>query len=99
MTTDETRSNDCVTIRVRGPWDFRARQAFVASFERHEKGTRCFVVDMSGVTDMDSSVLGLLLQLRDHALPGSEVAITGAGGLARSHLHDARLSSLFELRD
>lgn len=55
----------CITID--GRFDFSSHQDFRKAYEEVEKTPERYVVDMSFTTYLDSSALGMLLLLRDHA--------------------------------
>ncbi|MDH5432370.1 MAG: STAS domain-containing protein [Gammaproteobacteria bacterium] len=56
-----------LTISVNGRFDFSAHQAFREAYENLDSTPTEIVVDMVDTTYLDSSALGMLLLLRDHA--------------------------------
>jgi len=56
-----------LTISINGRFDFSAHQAFRDSYEKLSPTPAEIVVDMVDTTYLDSSALGMLLLLRDHA--------------------------------
>ncbi len=56
-----------VTIAVTGRFDFSNHQSFVKAYKDHPKGEKNFVVELSAAEYMDSSAMGMLLQLREHS--------------------------------
>lgn len=54
-------------IAVDGRFDFSAHQEFRKAYERAGLHPEKYRVDMRGATYLDSSALGMLLLLRDHA--------------------------------
>jgi anti-anti-sigma factor len=54
-----------LTISVKGRFDFAKHQEFRESYEKRELAE--VVVDLKEATYLDSSALGMLLLLRDHA--------------------------------
>lgn len=56
-----------LTITINGRFDFSAHQAFRDSYEKLTPTPSEIVVDMVETTYLDSSALGMLLLLRDHA--------------------------------
>jgi len=59
--------NNQLTISIEGRFDFSAHQEFRESYELDGVEPDSYVVDMHGTTYLDSSALGMLLLLRDHA--------------------------------
>jgi len=56
-----------LVINVAGRFDFSAHQDFRSAYEDLEVKPQSYAVDMSQTTYLDSSALGMLLLLRDHA--------------------------------
>ena len=56
-----------LTIAIRGRFDFSAHQDFRGAYEALTSKPQTFLVDMNDTTYLDSSALGMLLLLRDHA--------------------------------
>lgn len=55
-----------ITIAVSGRFDFSLHRHFRNAYAGRPSGT-AYCVDLNGVEYMDSSALGMLLLLRDHA--------------------------------
>lgn len=68
MTVSASFDNDAqrLTICIDGRFDFSAHKEFRESYEGTDKGSS-FSIDMSSANYIDSSALGMLLLLRDHA--------------------------------
>lgn len=66
--------NNELIINVAGRFDFSAHQDFRNAYENIGDRPEKFAVDMSNATYLDSSALGMLLLLRDHA-GGDEASI------------------------
>ena len=60
-------SGDELVISIEGRFDFSAHQEFRESYENKEVQPDSYVVDLNRTTYLDSSALGMLLLLRDHA--------------------------------
>lgn len=56
-----------LTIKVKGRFDFSAHQEFRNAYESAPQSMSSFIVDLRDATYLDSSALGMLLLLRDHA--------------------------------
>ncbi len=56
-----------LTISIQGRFDFSAHQDFRRSYEALDTPPKAYNVDMREPTYLDSSDLGMLLLLRDHA--------------------------------
>lgn len=56
-----------LTINIEGRFDFSAHQDFRESYEGVADSPDEYCVDMKETTYLDSSALGMLLLLRDHA--------------------------------
>lgn len=56
-----------LTICIQGRFDFSAHQDFRGAYETLSAKPQAFLVDMNDTTYLDSSALGMLLLLRDHA--------------------------------
>ncbi len=54
-------------IRVSGRFDSSVQRAFRDAYEAGGRGCSAYVVDLSDTQYLDSSALGMLLLLRDHA--------------------------------
>ena len=62
---DETDQK--LTIAIEGRFDFSAHKEFRDSYQCAEGDPRQYQVDMASADYIDSSALGMLLLLRDHA--------------------------------
>lgn len=56
-----------LTIAIDGRFDFSVHQEFRQAYEQAAQAPQQYVIDMSDTTYLDSSALGMLLLLRDHA--------------------------------
>jgi anti-anti-sigma factor len=56
-----------LTILIQGRFDFGAHQEFRNAYERVDSTPQRYVVDLKDTSYLDSSALGMLLLLRDHA--------------------------------
>ncbi|MEB0154616.1 STAS domain-containing protein, partial [Pseudomonas sp. CCC3.2] len=67
VTSELSRDGEELTITITGRFDFAAHQDFRGAYEGSEGTPRRFVVDLKDTSYLDSSALGMLLLLRDHA--------------------------------
>lgn len=67
ITSQPSSDGQELTIRIQGRFDFGAHQEFRDAYERINLTPARYVVDLKGTTYLDSSALGMLLLLRDHA--------------------------------
>ncbi|WP_296182575.1 STAS domain-containing protein [Pseudomonas sp. UBA1879] len=66
VTFDRSEDEQQLTIKIKGRFDFSTHQDFRGAYEKEVKAKR-FVVDLKDTNYLDSSALGMLLLLRDHA--------------------------------
>lgn len=101
MPIDTRRSDDgqTLTIRVQGRFDFSTHQAFRDAYEHSDPSVQAYVIDLSETTYLDSSALGMLLLLRDHAGgDNARVAIENCNGDVRRILSISNFEQLFSIR-
>ncbi|MET0126447.1 STAS domain-containing protein [Pseudomonas caspiana] len=66
VTSEFSSDGQQLTIFISGRFDFASHQDFRAAYENLGSELR-YVVDLGGTNYLDSSALGMLLLLRDHA--------------------------------
>lgn len=97
MITSESSGNEQI-ITVEGRFDFSSHQAFRDAYEQIEHEPQTYVVDMNRTTYLDSSALGMLLLLRDHAGgDSSDVRIINANRDVENILRVANFDGLFQV--
>ncbi|MEO5334219.1 MAG: STAS domain-containing protein [Magnetococcus sp. YQC-5] len=89
-----TKTDTEVRITLRGEFTFKIRQDFREAY-CHHPGHMKYVVDMAGVTFMDSSAMGMLLVLREHA--GGEKAHVRLINLTPKTANLLKLASLNDM--
>jgi len=69
MTISSTVSDDSneLVINVQGRFDFSLHQDFRQAYEEAGTSPKIYTIDLNETTYLDSSALGMLLLLRDHA--------------------------------
>lgn len=86
-----------VTIQVSGRFDFSAHQDFLRAYKQFPKGEKRYVVDLGHADYMDSSAMGMLLQLRDHATRATQVKLVKGNDGIREILRIANFDRLFQV--
>lgn len=67
VTTSMEDGGRAITIKVSGRFDFSVHPAFRDAYEHLTATVEHYRVDLSDASYLDSSALGMLLLLRDHA--------------------------------
>ncbi len=96
-TVRASRAGSTVTIHITGHFGFTAYRLFRDAYLPNPAGTQ-YVIDLQGTEYMDSSALGMLLVLREHA--GGEranIRIERARPEVRQILHTAHFERLFTI--
>ena len=100
MSVGSSLSSDgkVLTITINGRFDFSAHQAFRDSYEKLSPTPAAIVVDMVDTTYLDSSALGMLLLLRDHAGgDSSNITLENCNEDIRKILTISNFEQLFKL--
>ncbi|MDR6913970.1 anti-anti-sigma factor [Pseudomonas sp. 3296] len=85
-----------LTISVKGRFDFAKHQEFRESYEN--KALSAVVVDLKEATYLDSSALGMLLLLRDHAGgDNSDIRVVNSSSDVRKILAISNFDKLFDI--
>lgn len=87
-----------LTIKVQGRFDFSVHQEFRASYERQKVKPQQYEIDLRDTIYLDSSALGMLLLLRDHAGGvSSRITITNCNSDIRKILTISNFGQLFTI--
>lgn len=87
-----------LTIKVKGRFDFSAHQEFRDAYEKVDTVPALYMVDMAETTYLDSSALGMLLLLRDHAGGDSaKIQIINCNNDVKKILTISNFEQLFEI--
>lgn len=90
-------ANQCLTIQIDGRFDFSLHKDFRDAY-RQLNGSHHYVIDLSQTEYMDSSALGMLLLLREHAGgDDSNIKITGCRTEIQKILKISNFEKLFEI--
>ncbi|AHG40239.1 anti-anti-sigma regulatory factor [Pseudomonas syringae CC1557] len=97
ITSELSADGRQLTLFVEGRFDFDAHQGFRAAYEEYPQDLD-YVVDLRGTHYLDSSALGMLLLLRDHAGGDkSKVRLINCTSDVRTILTISNFSQLFQL--
>lgn len=72
VSVDVSPDHKVVTVTIDGRFDFTLYRVFREAYTSYKDPATTYVLDLARVDYMDSSALGMLLQLREHA--GGEAA-------------------------
>jgi anti-anti-sigma factor len=96
--TETINGADVVTIEMRGRFDFSVHKQFRAAYKDQDRPGTCYIVKMGAVEYIDSSALGMLLLLREHAQArGGTVRIVDCDANIRNILKIANFDRLFDI--
>ncbi|MFK7864436.1 MAG: STAS domain-containing protein [Pseudohongiellaceae bacterium] len=94
-----SQSGEELTISIEGRFDFSAHQEFRDCYEQIEADPDSYVVDLNRTTYLDSSALGMLLLLRDHAGgDNAEVRIVNCNRDVKKILTISNFEQLFSIQ-
>lgn len=99
MSITSSSSGNIVTINISGRFDFSSHREFREAYSSTDGAASEYVVDMSATEYIDSSALGMLLLLREHA--GSEqskISIQNPGLEVKDILIVSNFDKLFTLK-
>ncbi|HJP99045.1 MAG TPA: STAS domain-containing protein [Rhodanobacteraceae bacterium] len=96
LTCDSDAEGDCVTLHVDERFDFSVHRGFHDACLGRPRA-RSYVIDLEGVTCMDSSALGMLLLLREHAGDEANIRVVNASTELRNTFRVAGLDRLLTL--
>lgn len=97
ITTSVSDDGKVVTIHVSGRFDFATHQEFLRAYKEHPRGERSFVVDLKNAEYMDSSAMGMLLQLRDYGAKDRPMELVNSNDGVREILRIANFDKLFKV--
>ncbi len=98
MSIGTSVSGNELTVQIEGRFDFSAHQEFRDAYEKSEDSIQDYVIDMGKATYLDSSALGMLLLLRDHAGgDNAKVRITKCNADVKKILTISNFEQLFSI--
>jgi anti-anti-sigma factor len=96
ITTEMDRGELC--IHVQGRFDFSVHEEFRQAYERVGQTPQRYRVDLGGADYLDSSALGMLLLLREHAGgDGADITIANSNPDVRRILTISNFNQLFTI--
>jgi anti-anti-sigma factor len=98
MAINSNKDGNTVTISISGRFDFSSHKDFRETYSGTDGALSQYVVDMSSTEYIDSSALGMLLLLREHAgSEASRITIRGARNEVKDILVVSNFDKLFTL--
>ncbi|OYQ04298.1 anti-anti-sigma factor [Pseudomonas mandelii] len=96
--TETSQEGKKLTISIKGRFDFAKHQEFRESYENLQPKPESFEVDLKDATYLDSSALGMLLLLRDHAGGDTaEVQVVNSNSDVRKILGISNFEQIFDV--
>ncbi len=98
ITSTASADGTTVTIEVTGRFDFAAHQDFAKAYKQYPKGEKTYQVDLTHAEYMDSSAMGMLLQLREYSnKDGGGVTLANGNQGVKEILRIANFDKLFNV--
>lgn len=98
ITSQASADGQELTIVIRGRFDFASHQEFRDAYERVAITPRSYLVDLQDTSYLDSSALGMLLLLRDHAGGDSaQIRLINCSSDVRKILAISNFEQLFQI--
>ncbi|MFW0758827.1 STAS domain-containing protein [Pseudomonas sp. H11T01] len=96
VVSEVSQDGQKLTISIKGRFDFGKHQEFCNSYKDYKPNS--VVVDLKEATYLDSSALGMLLLLRDHAGgEESEISVINSSMDVRKILAISNFDKLFDI--
>lgn len=98
VTSHVSADGNQLTIAIKGRFDFAKHQDFRAAYEKNDPIPESIIVDLKEATYIDSSALGMLLLLRDHAGGDeAEIQVVNSSSDVRKTLAISNFDKLFDI--
>ncbi|MEK1839752.1 STAS domain-containing protein [Pseudomonas sp. NPDC089918] len=98
VVTEVSPDGKKLTISIEGRFDFGRHQEFRESYEGLNSTPESIVVDLKKATYLDSSALGMLLLLRDHAGgDNSDIRVVNSSSDVKKILAISNFDKLFDI--
>ena len=100
VVTEISADGQKLTISVKGRFDFAKHQEFRESYDLADRAMpSSVVVDLKEATYLDSSALGMLLLLRDHAGgENSDISVVNSSSDVKKILAISNFDKMFDIR-
>ncbi|VVO20237.1 STAS domain-containing protein [Pseudomonas fluorescens] len=96
VSSEVSQDGQKLTISIKGRFDFAKHQEFRESYE--DRKLSAVVVDLKEATYLDSSALGMLLLLRDHAGgDNSDIRVVNSSSDVKKILAISNFDKLFDI--
>jgi HptB-dependent secretion and biofilm anti anti-sigma factor len=93
-----SNANGETVVRIGERFDFSLHREFRNAYREAQSGTGSYVVDLKDTEYMDSSALGMLLLLREHAGKRGTVRLVNCQADVKRILAIANFQQLFDIR-
>tara|TARA_Y100001934_G_C12247735_1_gene723509 strand:+ start:412 stop:717 length:306 start_codon:yes stop_codon:yes gene_type:complete len=98
VTSELSGDGTTLTIKISGRFDFSSHQDFRKAYESASQPNLGFVIDMSNAEYLDSSALGMLLLMREHAGGDkADIRISNCRPQIKNILKVANFAKLFKV--
>ncbi|MCP4289882.1 MAG: STAS domain-containing protein [Gammaproteobacteria bacterium] len=97
VNTVESPGGNEVVLKVSGRFDFSCHQDFINGYKAYPPGAKGYVVDLSQTEFMDSSAMGMLLQLREYGDKEAGVSLVNGSNSIKDILRIANFDKLFTI--
>ena len=98
VTSELSDDGATLTIKISGRFDFSSHQDFRKAYESVSQPNLGFVIDMSSAEYLDSSALGMLLLMREHAGGDkADIRISNCRPQIKNILKVANFAKLFKV--
>ena len=89
-----------LTIKLAGRLDFAMHQSFSDAYSSQDPNlVSHYILDMSALTYLDSSALGMLLLLKDHAAKSAKISIINCSKDVSKIFEIANFNQLFDIEN
>jgi HptB-dependent secretion and biofilm anti anti-sigma factor len=97
ITTVLSTDDNSLTIAIKGRFDFASHQSFCDAYEGKDSEVVLYRIDMRDVSYLDSSALGMLLLLKDHAKDSAKISIVHCSDEVKKIFEISNFKQLFDI--